>query len=51
MLPAHETTFEYHVRATTAGTFFAAPPHAGQMYEPEVYGRGTGETIVVRPGP
>ena len=32
-------TFVYLVRATTAGTFIAAPAHAEEMYEPEVFGR------------
>jgi uncharacterized protein YfaS (alpha-2-macroglobulin family) len=31
--------FTYLVRATTAGTFIAAPTHAEEMYEPEVFGR------------
>ena len=31
--------FQYLVRATTAGTFVAAPTHAEEMYEPEVFGR------------
>ncbi|HEX7829721.1 MAG TPA: alpha-2-macroglobulin family protein [Thermoanaerobaculia bacterium] len=31
--------FKYLVRATTSGTFIAAPTHAEEMYEPEVFGR------------
>jgi uncharacterized protein YfaS (alpha-2-macroglobulin family) len=38
-------TFTYLVRATTSGTFIAAPTHAEEMYEPEVFGRT--ETAVV----
>ena len=38
-------------RASTVGTFFAAPPHARLMYEPEVSGSGTGRTITIRPAP
>jgi uncharacterized protein YfaS (alpha-2-macroglobulin family) len=37
--------FTYLVRATTAGTFVAAPTHAEEMYEPEVFGR-TATTVV-----
>ena len=37
--------FSYIVRATTAGTFRAAPAHAEEMYEPEVFGR-TATTII-----
>ena len=51
LLPKGGTTFEYTARATTAGTFFAAPPHAEPMYEPEVYGRGAGTTITIVTGP
>jgi uncharacterized protein YfaS (alpha-2-macroglobulin family) len=40
-----EHVFTYLVRATTAGTFIAAPTHAEEMYEPEVFGR-TATTIV-----
>jgi uncharacterized protein YfaS (alpha-2-macroglobulin family) len=40
--------FSYLVRATTAGTFMAAPAWAEQMYEPEVNGRTAPATIEVR---
>ena len=40
-----EHLFTYLVRATTAGTFTAAPTHVEEMYEPEVFGR-TATTIV-----
>ncbi len=39
--------FSYLVRATTAGTFIAAPTHAEEMYEPEVFGRGGTATVEV----
>jgi alpha-2-macroglobulin len=40
-----EHLYTYLVRATTAGTFIAAPTHAEEMYEPEVFGR-TATTIL-----
>ncbi|HEV7238903.1 MAG TPA: alpha-2-macroglobulin family protein [Thermoanaerobaculia bacterium] len=40
-----EHVFVYLVRATTAGTFVAAPTFVEEMYEPEVFGR-TGTTVV-----
>ena len=40
-----EHVFVYLVRATTAGTFVAAPTFVEEMYEPEVFGR-TDTTIV-----
>lgn len=40
--------FAYLVRATTAGTFLAAPAWAEQMYEPEVNGRGDATRVEVR---
>jgi uncharacterized protein YfaS (alpha-2-macroglobulin family) len=46
-----ESTVSYLVRAVTPGTFFAAPTRAEAMYQPEVAGRGTGETITVTPEP
>ena len=44
-LGAGEQVFVYLVRATTAGTFVAAPTFVEEMYEPEVFGR-TGTTVV-----
>jgi uncharacterized protein YfaS (alpha-2-macroglobulin family) len=41
-------TVTYLARATTPGRFYAAPPRAELMYEPEVAGRALGATIVVR---
>jgi uncharacterized protein YfaS (alpha-2-macroglobulin family) len=39
--------FSYVVRATTAGVFVAAPAHVEEMYEPEVRGRTSTQTIEV----
>ncbi|HEX8255286.1 MAG TPA: alpha-2-macroglobulin family protein [Thermoanaerobaculia bacterium] len=41
-------TFTYLVRATTAGTFIAAPTHAEEMYEPEVFGRTATAVVEVK---
>ncbi len=38
----------YVVRATTPGTFRAAPAKAEEMYAPETFGRSTGETVVIQ---
>jgi uncharacterized protein YfaS (alpha-2-macroglobulin family) len=37
----------YTVRATTPGTFTAAPAKVEEMYHPETFGRSTGEVVVV----
>ncbi len=42
-------TVTYVARATTPGRFYAAPPRAELMYEPEVAGRDAGATITVTP--
>lgn len=47
-LSAGDHTFRYVARATTAGRFRAAPTHAEQMYEPEVFGRTGSATVEVR---
>jgi uncharacterized protein YfaS (alpha-2-macroglobulin family) len=39
--------FTYTVRATTPGTFVAAPAKAEEMYSPETFGRSTGVTVVI----
>jgi hypothetical protein len=39
--------FSYTVRATTPGTFIAAPAKAEEMYSPETFGRTAPATIVV----
>ncbi|MEA2570840.1 MAG: alpha-2-macroglobulin [Acidobacteriota bacterium] len=41
--------YSYLVRATTAGTFTAAPMHAEEMYTPEVFGRTASDEVEVRP--
>jgi uncharacterized protein YfaS (alpha-2-macroglobulin family) len=41
--------FSYVVRATTPGTFRAAPARAEEMYEPEVFGRTASDVVEVRP--
>ena len=38
-VPPGVHTYVYLARATTIGTFVAAPTHVEQMYEPEVFGR------------
>jgi len=40
--------FSYVVRATTAGTFKAAPTRVEEMYEPEVSGRTSTQTVEVK---
>jgi len=40
--------FTYVVRATTAGTFQAAPARAEQMYEPEIFGRTATQPVEVK---
>jgi uncharacterized protein YfaS (alpha-2-macroglobulin family) len=44
---AHE--FSYLVRATTAGTFNAAPLRAEEMYSPEIFGRTASTVVEVKP--
>jgi uncharacterized protein YfaS (alpha-2-macroglobulin family) len=39
--------FSYTVRATTPGTFVAAPAKAEEMYSPETFGRSSGQTVLV----
>jgi uncharacterized protein YfaS (alpha-2-macroglobulin family) len=43
-----ETVYTYLVRATTAGTFIAAPTHAEEMYEPEVFGRTATSVVEIK---
>ena len=47
-LAAGSYTLEYRARATTCGTFSAAPAHAEAMYEPEVSGHSTAARIEVK---
>ena len=39
--------FTYTVRATTPGTFAAAPARAEEMYSPETFGRTSGATVTI----
>jgi uncharacterized protein YfaS (alpha-2-macroglobulin family) len=39
--------FSYTARATTPGTFIAAPAKAEEMYSPETFGRSGGTTVVI----
>jgi len=39
--------FSYTIRATTPGTFIAAPTKAEEMYSPETFGRSSGQTVVI----
>jgi uncharacterized protein YfaS (alpha-2-macroglobulin family) len=39
--------FSYTARATTPGTFIAAPTKAEEMYSPETFGRSGGTTVVI----
>jgi uncharacterized protein YfaS (alpha-2-macroglobulin family) len=49
LLPAGVYEYTYLARATTPGTFVVPPPRAEMMYEPETFGRGSGDTVVIRP--
>ena len=46
-LAAGSHRFSYVVRATTPGTFVAAPARAEEMYSPETFGRSSGVTVVI----
>jgi uncharacterized protein YfaS (alpha-2-macroglobulin family) len=39
--------YVYTARATTPGNFVVPPPKAEEMYSPEVFGRGSGDRVVV----
>ena len=47
-LPEGDHVFRYLVRATTAGTFVAAPTFVEEMYEPEVFGRTATSVVEIR---
>jgi alpha-2-macroglobulin len=47
LLPAGVYEYTYLARATTHGTFLAAPPRAEEMYAPETFGRGAGDRVIV----
>ena len=40
--------FNYVARATTPGTFVVPPPKAEEMYDPETFGRGAGDRVVIQ---
>jgi hypothetical protein len=46
-LPEGTHRFSYTVRATTPGTFAAAPAKAEEMYSPETFGRSPGAIVTV----
>ncbi len=46
-LAAGSHRFSYTVRATTPGTFIAAPARAEEMYSPETFGRSAGLIVVI----
>jgi uncharacterized protein YfaS (alpha-2-macroglobulin family) len=39
--------YAYVVRATTPGSFLAPPPRAEEMYQPETFGRGAVDVVVI----
>jgi alpha-2-macroglobulin len=47
VLSAGTYDYTYLARATTPGTFIVPPARAEMMYEPETFGRGSGERVVV----
>jgi uncharacterized protein YfaS (alpha-2-macroglobulin family) len=49
LLPAGTYTYSYVARATTPGQFIVPPPHAEEMYSPEVFGRGKTERVTIVP--
>jgi alpha-2-macroglobulin len=40
--------YTYVARATTPGEFVAPPPKAEEMYDPETFGRGSGDRVIVQ---
>jgi alpha-2-macroglobulin len=40
--------YSYVARATTPGDFVVPPPKAEEMYDPETFGRGPGDRVVIR---
>ncbi len=42
-------SYTYVARATTPGTFIAAPTQAEEMYRPEIFGRTSTATMVITP--
>jgi len=41
-------SYSWVARATTPGTFVVPPPKAEEMYDPETFGRGAGDRVVVK---
>ena len=39
--------YTYVARATTPGDFVVPPPKAEEMYDPETFGRGAGDRVIV----
>jgi hypothetical protein len=39
--------YTYVARATTPGEFVAPPPKAEEMYDPETFGRGPGDRVII----
>ncbi|MBN2194034.1 MAG: Ig-like domain-containing protein [Polyangiaceae bacterium] len=39
--------YQYVVRATTPGSFVVPPPKAEEMYDPETFGRGASDRVIV----
>jgi uncharacterized protein YfaS (alpha-2-macroglobulin family) len=48
LLQAGVHEYTYLARATTPGTFVVPPPRAEMMYQPETFGRGGGDVVVVQ---
>jgi len=48
-LPAGNYHLSYTAQAVASGTFTMMPVHAEEMYDPDVYGQGIAETLVVKP--
>jgi len=47
LLPDGVYTYSYVARATTPGRFVVPPPRAEEMYEPEPFGRGRTDIVLV----
>ncbi len=41
-------SYSWVARATTPGTFVVPPPKAEEMYDPETFGRGAGDRVIVK---
>lgn len=46
-LPAGVHEYSYFIRATTPGTFTAAPARAFEMYAPETFGRSASDRVII----